>query len=1066
MADITHCTECGAELPTDILGGRCARCVLRMGLKPNAASDQTPTALLPPPGSGPAPLGRVRSFGDYELLEEIARGGMGIVYKARQRSLNRLVAVKVILFGELAGPGVVERFRREAEAAAKLQHPHIIGVHEVGEHEGQPYFSMDYVAGPNLAALVGTTPLGAKRAARYAQQIAEAIAYAHGQGLLHRDLKPSNVLIDPMDQPRVTDFGLAKGLAESSELTLSGQVLGTPNYLPPEQAAGRRGTVGPASDVYGLGAILYFLLTARPPFMGETLETTLGQVLHQEPVSPRLLNGSVPRDLETICGKCLEKEPTRRYGTAQALAKDLGRFIRGELILARPVGALGKTWRWCRRKPVVAGLSVGLALALISGLAGVTWQWRRAEQERQLQRRIAYAASIRAAQGALQQGDLGAVTALLEQQRPGPGEEDLRGDEWRFLWNESRSDEHRSFLHPGWVRDAVVSPDGRLLVTSAYDSKLRVWDVASTRRLIELDTLGVPAPRNCLALEPGGQWLAMPGPSGSIEIRETKGWSLVNRLPSSWPSLHLSANGQFLVAEGGAWRDRGKSLVVWNLTNGTQKRMTDAGALYRNLVIGPDGSWIAYSTNDPYLTPRPGPILLRDLRTGRTDVLATNELTISLAASPDGKWLAYGHASSGEICLWDVATRKRGIRFLAHQGGAVSLGFSPDSTTLVSGGIDQTIHLWNVGTGDRLASLKGHRNAIHFCTFSPDGTMVASTSTDCTAKLWLVQPSRPDSYEITLPEDMIPFGVLPDGHTLLALNEKRMSTCLVSLTEGRPRGFDDWKHVAQQGCRGIRFFPQNGGAVGVNTNGTVHFWDLATGALRSSVTLAADEFIPSFLSPENRWLIGTPVGAQDTGTVEATLWDLRHARKVQLFHVPQGAFFAAGFSPDGRWLAFNGTNRSVRLWDLHSQGEKDPFPDPGQNLPPVTIRFSPDGKTLAAGGWSGLGLWSVRERSRIHTLTKRAVNHVSFSPDGRTVAASLEDLSIHWWSVSTGQELLVLTNATMDSGDYYPNLRAYYTTPAEINPDGDLWVWQEGTRRIRVTPLAPLTERSKNEGGP
>ena len=342
MTAASHCAECGSELPVGLLGNRCPRCLLGVGLE------------IERPGAGSAPegnaggfsaLGRVRCFGDYELIEEIARGGMGIVYKARQVSLNRLVAVKMILFGDLAGPRAIERFRREAESAAKLQHPNIVAVHEVGEHEGQCYFSMDYVAGPNLAGLVGNRPLPARQAVRYVRRVAEAIAYAHEQGLLHRDLKPSNVLIDRHDQPQVTDFGLAKTLGTGSvpaphtlPLTLSGQVLGSPNYLPPEQAAGRRGVVGPASDVYGLGAILYFLLTARPPFVGETIETTLAQVLNQEPVSPRLLNGSVPRDLETICLKCLEKDPARRYPGAQAVADELGRFELGQPILARPVG--------------------------------------------------------------------------------------------------------------------------------------------------------------------------------------------------------------------------------------------------------------------------------------------------------------------------------------------------------------------------------------------------------------------------------------------------------------------------------------------------------------------------------------------------------------------------------------------------------------------------------------------------------------------------------------------------------------------------------------------------------
>jgi serine/threonine protein kinase len=308
----------------------------------------------------------VRYFGDYELLEEIARGGMGIVYRARQVSLDRVVAVKMLLSGPLSSPELVKRFRAEASAAASLLHPNIVAIHEVGVHQGLQYFAMDFVEGQSLAKLLGNGPLPAKRAAAYLKTIAEAIHYAHERGLLHRDLKPSNVLIDSSDQPRVTDFGLARRLEGDSELTLSGQVLGSPNYMPPEQAEAKRGQLSRRSDVYALGAMLYHVLTGRPPFVGETISDTLGQVINSEPVSPRLLNPSVPRDLETLCLKCLEKEPAKRYPTAQALVDELSRFLRNEPIEARPISPLEKMWRGCRRKPALTGLSAATVLLLLT----------------------------------------------------------------------------------------------------------------------------------------------------------------------------------------------------------------------------------------------------------------------------------------------------------------------------------------------------------------------------------------------------------------------------------------------------------------------------------------------------------------------------------------------------------------------------------------------------------------------------------------------------------------------------------------------------------------------------
>jgi len=318
MRNEPKCPDCGAPIPVGAPPGFCPRCVLageiQSGL-PGAASD------LPAKGEASSPpLGtKLRYFGDYELLEEVARGGMGVVYKARQVSLNRIVAVKMILAGRFATPAEIERFRAEARAAAGLQHANIVPIYEVGDQEGQNYFSMEFVDGPNLAQVVREHPLPAARAARYVQLIAEAVQFAHERGVLHRDLKPSNVLIDPFDQPRVTDFGLAKNLAGDSELTETGQVLGAPSFVPPEQAAGHKEDVGPHSDVYAVGAILYHLLTGRPPFAAETLAATLAQVLNNEPVAPRLLNATIPRDLETICLKCLEKKPQQRYPTAKEL---------------------------------------------------------------------------------------------------------------------------------------------------------------------------------------------------------------------------------------------------------------------------------------------------------------------------------------------------------------------------------------------------------------------------------------------------------------------------------------------------------------------------------------------------------------------------------------------------------------------------------------------------------------------------------------------------------------------------------------------------------------------------
>ncbi|HXJ58546.1 MAG TPA: tetratricopeptide repeat protein [Verrucomicrobiae bacterium] len=399
MPNLSRCGRCGKALDASAAGGLCPACLIQDGLDALAQSFEPVTRQVRVTQTHSS-VPQQRAFGDYELIEEIARGGMGVVYRARQLSLNRTVAVKLILSGQLAGPADVQRFRREAEAAANLQHPNIVAIHEVGEHQGHQYFSMDYVAGNNLAALVREGPLPAARAAGLVKTIAEAIHYAHTKGVLHRDLKPGNVLLDEHGQPRVTDFGLAKRLSDpelatrNSELTVSGQVLGTPSFMPPEQALGKREQIGPACDVYSLGAILYCLLTARAPFVGQSLEETLALVLGDDPVAPRRLNPAVARDLETICLKCLEKEPARRYATAQLLAQDLGRFLDHEPVQATPPTAIYRWQKFSRKHRTAVAAAALMVMSLVTATVVSMWfgLWANLERERAIDARKAESA--------------------------------------------------------------------------------------------------------------------------------------------------------------------------------------------------------------------------------------------------------------------------------------------------------------------------------------------------------------------------------------------------------------------------------------------------------------------------------------------------------------------------------------------------------------------------------------------------------------------------------------------------------------------------------------------------
>jgi serine/threonine protein kinase/Flp pilus assembly protein TadD len=368
------CAECGATVFADAPQGVCSVCLFRTGLA--SLGDENDEEFEPT-------IARMlKDFGDYELLEEIGRGGQGVVYRARQKSLNRIVALKVIGLAHWATEAHVKRFRMEAEAAAHLDDPRIVPIYEIGERDGACFFSMKFIEGGQLDKMIGSEPMPGRKAAELMAKLAHTLHHAHQNGVLHRDVKPGNILLDAKGEPHLTDFGLARLVETESTVTRTLEVLGTPSYMAPEQAAGNNTQLTSATDVYGVGAVLYQLLTGHPPFVGSTTYETVRMVLETQPRQPRLCNPKVDRDLETICLKCLEKEPAKRYTSAQSLAEDIERFLRNEPIRSRRSSRLEHVWRWCKRKPLVASLIAALILVVAIGLTGALWELRRVQAER------------------------------------------------------------------------------------------------------------------------------------------------------------------------------------------------------------------------------------------------------------------------------------------------------------------------------------------------------------------------------------------------------------------------------------------------------------------------------------------------------------------------------------------------------------------------------------------------------------------------------------------------------------------------------------------------------------
>ncbi len=518
----THCHRCGATLELDQNNGLCLGCLLELTLREDETlsdpdSNDVEWFRHHPP-AGPAPLFDAGArFGSYQLCGEVGRGGMGVIYKARHTQLNRTVALKMVMSGPLASPDFARRFQTEVRAAAGLEHPHIVPIYEVGETDGQQYYTMRLLEGGSLAEhLKEKGRVEPHMAAGWIQALASAVDYAHQRGVLHRDLKPANILLDDQNQPLITDFGLARLIEEESSLTLSQVALGTPSYMSPEQAGGQLKELTTASDIHSLGSILWELLTGRRLFDGATPLVTINAVIEREPAAPSTVCSGVPRDLDTICLKCLQKEPSRRYRSAQELAEDLGRWLRGEPIYARPVGAGERLMMWCRRRPALAALAGASLAVLLASTSIAAWRIGAARQQEELER---YAAKVREASHAIQEGAVDrALDSLMQCQ------EELRHWEWGRLLYECLQEaatmpafasRPKLLLRP-LVRDMALNKDGSILMAQGDEGGISVWEPIEGKLLWRNDNTNNPVVASALSRD--GSRVAISRLDGSVEI--------------------------------------------------------------------------------------------------------------------------------------------------------------------------------------------------------------------------------------------------------------------------------------------------------------------------------------------------------------------------------------------------------------------------------------------------------------------------------------------------------------------------------------------------------------------
>ena len=890
---------------------------------------------------------------------------------------------------------------------------------------------VDFVASSTKAAL----PTYFLTVARIGRQAAEALDYAHKQGILHRDVKPSNLLLDAQGTVWVTDFGLAKAFEGEDGLTQTGEVVGTLRYMAPERFDGRS---EPRSDVYALGVTLYELLTLRPLFEELTRAGLIERVLRDEPRPPRQIDRSIPRDLETIVSKAIDKAPGDRYASAGDLAEDLRRFLAGEPIRARPATLGERTIKWARRRPLIAALCAAIVVVAACGLAGVIWQWQNAltrareaqlaksdaehqrDQVRQTNqalratmaelRKTAYLAHLNLAQRYWDDANITRVLELLDQEhRRSPAETDLRGFEWYYLERLCHSDLLTIPAHAGIVWSVAFAPDGQRLASAGQDGAVKVWDIGTGAELAGFR--GHKDALRCVCFSPDGRRIASGGLDATVRIWDSRTGAAQLELKGHKTHEDVAGSREPLAVWSVAFSPDGhriassssdRTVRVWNAATGNEI-LTFRGHAERAYCVAfsPDGQRIASAD-------RSGTVELWDPATGQVFLTKQSQPSglLNVAFSPDGHRIIAAGELWTFLKLWDATTGEEIPLVKENVRAALGVAFSPDGRQFACGGRDQTVKVWDAKDGQLRHTLKGHQRSIHSVAFSRDGLRLASASSDGMVKVWNATTGQ-DPISLPGHSNMSRSSVTfsPDRKYLASAGQDRIVTLWNTATWQPSRRLEHPDKVFQ-----IAFSPDGQELACACLDGSVRLWDVGTGnEVRSfcrdeNARDGASAVFAAAFSPDGRNLASA--GADRTVSV----WDRESGSLVHSLAGHAAFVWSVAFSRDGQLIASAGEDGNVRVWDFNSGQPVRRLA--GHNGAVWSVAFSHDGRHLASGGEDrSVRVWEIATGTPIHSLKGHSshVNSVAFSPDDQRIVSASTDASLRLWDSLTGQEILTLS---------------------------------------------------------